>query len=126
MTSDQWVALVGQIGVGGVALIGMAWLFAKVVVPMASARATEIVTALRELTAEIKQIRTATTAEHADVTERGRDLGVLGDIGARISRLEGIFDHDRPRREGAVELAGGSRDLGAATSAAAAALPRRR
>ena len=68
MTSDQWVALVGQIGVGGVALIGMAWLFAKVVVPMASARATEIVTALRELTAEIKQIRTATTAEHAEIT----------------------------------------------------------
>ena len=120
MTSDQWVALVGQIGVGGVALIGMAWLFAKVVVPMASARATEIVTALRELTAEINQIRTATTAEHAEIT------AALGDIGARISRLEGIFDHDRPRREGAVELAGGSHDLGDATSAATAALPRRR
>jgi len=121
MTSDQWVALIGQIGVGGVALVGMAWLFAKVVVPMASARASEIVGALRDLTAEIKQLRTDTTAEHNAI------MGALGDIGSRISRLEGIFDHDRPRREGGgIDLAGGSRDLADAQAAVTAGLPRRR
>ena len=105
MTSDQWVALIGQIGIGGVALVGMAYLFVKVVVPMASARATELVTAFRELTAEVKQLRADMTAEHAAI------LGALGDIGSRISRLEGIYDH-HGTNPGTTGVAEGSRDQG--------------
>ena len=102
MTSDQWVALVGQIGIGGVALVGMAYLFVKVVVPMASARASEIVAALRDLTAEIRQLRADNTAEHQAI------IAGLSDICARISRLEGIYDHHGSNPG----LAVGSRDQG--------------
>ena len=88
MTTDQWVALIGQVGVGGLALLGMAYLFVKVVIPMASSRFAELITALRDLTAEIHQLRVDNTEEHRAI------ITALGDIGARVSRLEGIFDHD--------------------------------
>ncbi len=109
MTTDQWVALIGQIGVGGMALLGMAWLFAKVVVPMASSKAGELIGALRDLTAEVRQLRADNTDEHRAI------IAALSDIGARISRLEGIFDHHdtqrSPTNPGRMPVAEGSRDM---------------
>ena len=107
MTSDQWVALVSQIGIGGVALVGMAYLFVRVVVPMASARATELITSFRELTAEIKQFRSDMTVEHNAI------MAALGDIGSRISRIEGAISIEppQPRESSNPGLATGSRDL---------------
>lgn len=105
MTTDQWVALIGQVGIGGVALLGMAWLFVKVVVPMASARATELIASFRELTAEIKQLRSDMTVEHNSI------MGALGDIGSRISRIEGAISIEpTPRESSNPGLAAGSRD----------------
>lgn len=107
MTSDQWVALVSQIGIGGVALVGMAYLFVRVVVPMASARATELITSFRDLTAEIKQLRSDMTVEHNAI------MAALGDIGSRISRIEGAIniEPNQPRESSNPGLATGSRDL---------------
>ena len=98
MTSDQWVALIGQIGIGGVALVGMAYLFVKVVVPMASSRASEVVAAIRELTAEIKQLRADTRTEHAAIT------AAIVDNSTRIARIEAVYEH-------AVPIAVGSTDV---------------
>jgi len=107
MTSDQWVSLVSQIGIGGVALVGMAYLFVRVVVPMASARATELIMSFRELTAEIKQLRSDMTVEHNAI------MAALGDIGSRISRIEGAIniEPNQPREPSNPGLATGSRDL---------------
>lgn len=108
MTSDQWVSLVSQIGIGGVALVGMAYLFVRVVVPMASARATELITSFRELTAEIKQLRSDMTVEHNAI------MGALADIGSRISRIEGAISIEpaKPLESPGPSLAAGGRDLG--------------
>jgi hypothetical protein len=111
VTSEQWVALIGQIGVGGVALLGIAWIFVKVVVPMARSSALDVVNALRDLTSEVKQLRADNTAEHNAI------VAALADIGARISRLEGIYDHHErngeplPRRQSDPAIATGSRDM---------------
>lgn len=106
MTSDQWVSLVSQIGIGGVALVGMAYLFVRVVVPMASARATELVTAFRDLATEIRQLRADMTAEHNALMQG------LADISNRISRIEGaITAHDHQREPSSPGIASGSRDL---------------
>lgn len=107
LTSEQWVALVGQVGIGGVALLGMFYLFVRVVVPMVAAKVVDLVKAITDATGEVKQLRIDLTAASNKTTDAVRDL--QADLGSRISRLEGIYDHHVTNLE---PLGMGSRDQG--------------
>lgn len=77
MTPDQWTTLVGQLGVGGVVIL----LMVKVLFPMLAKKLDDIVTAQRETTAAVNHCSTA-----------------IAGLAERVSRLEGIWDHDEPER----------------------------
>lgn len=73
MTAEQWITILSQLGVAGVALAVIIW----IIVPMFLAKAGELVAAIL-----------------AGTVATDKNTAAVAALAERVSRLEGIFDHD--------------------------------